>query len=480
MYHKRILPNYGVFDEERWFAPGTTPLQLYEIGGVVIGVSVCEDAWFAHGPVALQGRAGASVVVNINASPYSMGRMDDRMSVMRDRVVEGGCALAYVNQVGGQDELVFDGGSFVLDATGAVVASAEQFTETVHLVDIDVPDHGAVESGEPLPVVSVPTTSSGRRNGLSAPVATPLSLEEEVYGALVLGTRDYLAKNGFTDVVIGLSGGIDSSLVAAVAVDALGPDHVHGLSMPSRYSSDGSRTDAPALAQNLGIELFTVAVEDAHATLGAVLSPVLGGPPLGLADENLQSRIRGILLMAVSNAKGWIVLTTGNKSELATGYSTLYGDSAGGFAVIKDVPKTLVYRLCVDRNKRAGVAVIPQSVLDKPPSAELRPDQRDDQALPAYEILDPVLDALVNDDRSVAEVVADGYDAELVSRVAGLVDSAEYKRRQSPLGVRISPRAFGKDRRMPITNRYKDRSTVSEMPTGRTGEPARPGAGHGD
>jgi len=286
-------------------------------------------------------------------------------------------------------------------------------------------------------------------------VAAPLGEEAEVYEALVLGTRDYLKKNGFSDAVIGLSGGVDSSLVATVAVDALGAEHVHGLSMPSRYSSRGSVTDATALAQRLGIDLYNVPIETAHAAFGSVISAALGAAPTGLTDENLQSRIRGVVLMAVSNARGWIVLTTGNKSELATGYSTLYGDSAGGFAVIKDVPKTLVYRLCRYRNAREGTELVPESVLSKPPSAELRPDQRDDQSLPPYDILDPLLEALVLHDRSIADVAGDGYDPELVVRVAALVDGAEYKRRQSPPGVRITAKAFGKDRRMPITNRYR-------------------------
>ena len=291
---------------------------------------------------------------------------------------------------------------------------------------------------------------------VAPPLPAELGPEAEVYEALVLGTRDYLGKNGFTDAVIGLSGGVDSSLVAAVATDALGPDHVHGLAMPSRYSSRGSIDDAIALAARLGIDVRTVPIEAAHGALSKVIAGALGDVPTGLTDENLQSRIRGVILMAVSNARGWIVLTTGNKSELATGYSTLYGDSAGGFAVIKDVPKTLVYALCRYRNARAGTELIPEAVLTKAPSAELRPDQRDDQSLPPYDVLDPLLEALVLHDRSVADVSASGYDAELVVRVAGLVDGAEYKRRQSPPGVRITAKAFGKDRRMPITNRYRD------------------------
>jgi len=300
----------------------------------------------------------------------------------------------------------------------------------------------------------------------AASVAAALSEEAEVYGALVLGTRDYVRKNGFTDAVIGLSGGIDSSLVAVVAVDALGAANVHGVSMPSRYSSEGSRRDAAALAEALGIELLTVPIEPAHAVLRELLAAPLRRDLVGLPDENLQSRIRGVLLMALSNAEGWIVLTTGNKSELATGYSTLYGDSAGGFAVIKDVPKTLVYRLCRYRNTLAGTELVPEAVLTKAPSAELRPDQRDEDSLPPYELLDPVLQGLVEHDRSIAELVEDGYPSDVVTRVAALVDLAEYKRRQSPPGVRITPKAFGKDRRMPITNRYRERLPVPSRPEG--------------
>ncbi len=453
VYHKRRLPNYGVFDEERWFAPGTGALELYRVGGIPIGVSICEDLWFADGPVPAQATGGARLVVNVNASPFSVGRQADRLAVARARVAEAGCAVAYVNQVGGQDELVFDGGSFAMDATGHVLAAAPRFVEASLLVDIPVaPDPGPTT----LPTVAV---SDRPRDVGPRPVPdrpAELSLEAEVYEALVLGTRDYLGKNGFTDAVIGLSGGVDSSLVAAVAVDALGSDHVHGLAMPSRYSSSGSITDATALAQRLGIDLRTVPIESAHGALSSVIAGALGDAPSGLTDENLQSRIRGVVLMAVSNARGWIVLTTGNKSELATGYSTLYGDSAGGFAVIKDVPKTLVYALCRYRNARAGTELIPESVLTKAPSAELRPDQRDDQSLPPYDVLDPLLDALVLHDRSIADVTASGFDANLVVRVAALVDGAEYKRRQSPPGVRITAKAFGKDRRMPITNRYRD------------------------
>jgi NAD+ synthase (glutamine-hydrolysing) len=456
IYHKRLLPNYGVFDEQRWFTPGGGPAVRYLVAGVPVGITICEDMWFAGGPMADQAGAGARLLVNLNASPYSQGRREERLAVLVDRVAETGCPIVYVNQVGGQDELVFDGASLVMEPGGAVVASARQFVEEVLLVDmeVDVAASGGADSRDTVEV-------SGPR--LHRPPLPPLHRvpppvldpEAEVYEALVLGTRDYVAKNGFTDAVIGLSGGIDSSLVATVAVDALGPDHVHGVTMPSRYSSGGSVTDAKTLASNLGIDVPTVGIEEAHRALASTLAPLTDGEPVGLTDENLQSRIRGVILMALSNAKGWIVLTTGKKSEMATGYSTLYGDSAGGFAVIKDVPKTLVYALCLYRNRRAGSDLIPGPVLTKAPSAELRPDQRDDESLPPYSILDPVVAGYVEGDRSADDLIADGYDPEVVGRVVGLVDRAEYKRRQMPPGVRISGKAFGKDRRMPITNHYR-------------------------
>ena len=452
-YVKRILPNYGVFDEQRWFDPGEGPATLVEVAGVPVGMSVCEDMWFPGGPMAEQAAAGARLLVNANASPYSRGRREERLAVLAERTAETGCAVVYVNQVGGQDELVFDGASVVVAPDGSVVAGARQFVEEVLVVDldVDVPSGG----GRAPASVVVPGPSRAGPDGPLQPVAEVLDPVAEVYEALVLGTRDYLGKNGFTDAVIGLSGGIDSSLVAAIAVDAVGAGHVHGVAMPSRYSSGGSVTDAEALAANLGIELDAVPIEPAHRAFADMLDPLLGGEPAGLTDENLQSRIRGVLLMALSNDRGWIVLTTGNKSEMATGYSTLYGDSAGGFAVIKDVAKTLVYELCRHRNARAGTDLIPVAVLEKAPSAELRPDQRDDESLPPYAVLDPVMAGYVEADRSADDLVAAGFDPDAVVRVVGLVDRAEYKRRQMPPGVRISGKAFGKDRRMPITNHYR-------------------------
>jgi NAD+ synthase (glutamine-hydrolysing) len=453
---KRLLPNYAVFDEQRWFLPGVGPHPLFRVADAVVGVAVCEDLWSPGGPAAAMAEEGAQLIVSINASPFSLGQGDERRSVLSERVAETGAAIAYVNQVGGQDELVFDGGSVVLADDGHLVARAAQFTEQLLVADVEV--HG---SSDELTEGLHELSATSRREGpaIEGELAATLSDEAEAYEALVLGTRDYLAKNGFTDAVIGLSGGIDSTIVAVIAVDALGADHVRGVSMPSRYSSGHSRSDAEELARRLGIRIDTVEIEAAHLAYAEMLAGILGREPEGLTDENLQSRLRGVLLMAVSNDTGAIVLTTGNKSEMATGYSTLYGDSAGGFAVIKDVPKTLVYDLCRYRNERAlaagDEAPIPVAVIDKPPSAELRPDQKDVDSLPPYELLDPVLAAYVEGDRTAPELIAAGHDAALVERVARLVDLAEYKRRQMPPGVKITSKAFGKDRRMPITNRYR-------------------------
>ncbi len=465
VYHKQLLPNYGVFDEERYFAPGQGATQLFGIGGVRVGVSICEDAWSPAGPIARQAAAGAELVVNINASPYHMDRLVERKQMLATRAADASCCLVYLNCVGGQDELVFDGASLVFDSEGRLLAALPQFREELAIVDLDVPavfrkrllDPRGHQTAAPLPVTEVTATPAQRRDAprRSVGIAEPLPLDEEVYRALVTGTRDYVRKNGFSDVVVGLSGGIDSSLVAVIAADALGAGHVHGVSMPSRYSSEGSRSDAAALAAALGIDFRRIPIEPAHAAFLEMLAPSTAGVPEGLTEENIQSRVRGVLLMALSNKLGWLVLTTGNKSEAAVGYSTLYGDTAGGFAVIKDVPKTLVYRLCRWRNGAGPVPVIPEAVLTKAPSAELRPDQRDDQSLPPYEVLDPVLLAYVEGDLTAAELIESGYDEDLVERVVRLVDLAEYKRRQTPPGVRVTPKAFGRDRRMPITNRYR-------------------------
>jgi NAD+ synthase (glutamine-hydrolysing) len=462
VYHKRLLPNYAVFDEQRYFAPGQGDPLLFVIGGVRVGVSICEDIWSPNGPTAAQAAGGAELVVNLNASPYHAGRLEERERMLGTRAADASCALVYVNQVGGQDELVFDGASLVIDASGAVLARAPQFAEDVMVVDLDVRpsfrkrllDPRGRVSSPPLAQVTVTGEPVGHDERVGPTCVEPLAREREIYEALVLGTRDYVVKNGFTDVVLGLSGGVDSSLVAAIAVDALGADHVHGVSMPSRYSSEGSRTDAARLADTLGIDFRTIPIEPAHRAFQEMLAPAFAGTEEGLAEENVQARARGVTLMALSNKFGWLVLTTGNKSEMATGFSTLYGDSAGGFAVIKDVPKLMVYALSRDLNARAGREIIPEAVLTKPPSAELRPDQRDDQSLPPYDVLDPILEAYVEDDLTAGELEAAGFNPELVRRVVRLVDRAEYKRRQYPPGVRVTPKAFGKDRRVPITNRY--------------------------
>ncbi len=450
VYRKHLLPNYAVFDEERYFEPWPADGPLFTVGGVPVAVTVCEDAWSPTGPVVTQARAGAALIVNVNASPYSAGRLAEREAMLADRARAAGVPICYVNLVGGQDELVFDGASLVVDATGTVVARARQFAEDLLIVDLEVP---AAATAPALPVVTVsgPRAPSPRVPARVEPVLPPV---HEVYEALVLGTRDYVTKNGFTDVLVGLSGGVDSSLVAAIAVDALGADHVHGVLMPSRFSSDHSVGDAEVLAANLGIRSTTVPIEPAHAAFLAMLADSFAGLEPGLAEENLQARIRGTILMTMSNKFGWMVLTTANKSETATGYSTLYGDMAGGYAVIKDVPKLLVYALCEDRNRRAGRALIPESVITKPPSAELRPGQLDRDSLPDYAELDPIVEGYVELDRSIADLIAAGHDPDVVRRVAALVDRNEYKRRQAAPGVRVSPKAFGKDRRLPITNRW--------------------------
>ncbi|HEY2815207.1 MAG TPA: NAD+ synthase [Acidimicrobiales bacterium] len=464
-YHKRHLPNYAVFDEQRYFAPGDEPLLLFEIAGVKVGVSVCEDAWSPFGPIGEQAAGGAELIVNLNASPYYVERLTERERMLATRAADASCALVYVNQVGGQDELIFDGASLVFDSDGRCVARAEQFVETMLVVDIEAMpvfrkrllDPRGRATAPDLPVVEVSPAGADHDDDHRRPsVAEPLSTSREVYEALVLGTRDYVEKNGFTDVVIALSGGIDSSLVTVIAADAVGAARVHAVAMPSRYSSDGSITDAEQLCTNLGVELRTIPIEPAFAALLELLEPSFSGVEPDITEENLQGRIRAALLMALANKfRGWLVLICGNKSELAVGYTTIYGvDMAGGFAVIKDVFKTKVYELARTRNEVAGHDLIPASVLDKPPSAELAPGQRDDQNLPAYELLDPILAAYVERDLTRADLVEAGFDAGLVQRITRLVDVAEWKRRQAPIGVRVTPKAFGKDRRLPITNKY--------------------------
>jgi NAD+ synthase (glutamine-hydrolysing) len=447
---KRLLPNYDVFDEVRYFHPGTGT--IINVGGVAVGLLICEDVWTDNGPALELANQGATLLVVANASPFARGRRGAREAMLCKRALETGCAVAYVNMVGGQDELVFDGQSVVVNSSGEVIARAGAFSEELLVCDIEARGSSV---GTP---VGGGERASVKDAGLNQ-IAEPLGEVEEIYQALVVGARDYLRKNGFQSAVIGLSGGVDSSLVATIAVDALGSKAVRGLAMPSRYSSESSVNDAVEMALLLDIELTVLPIEPAHVALGGVLSEAIEGGPVGITDENLQSRIRGVLLMGVSNATGAIVLTTGNKSEMAVGYTTLYGDSVGGFAVIKDVPKTLVYELCRYRNEvatRAGtLEPIPLSVLEKPPSAELRPDQRDDQSLPPYDVLDPLLELYVEGDATAEEVVVLGYDPELVGRITRLVGQSEYKRRQMAPGVRISGKAFGRDRRMPISNAYR-------------------------
>jgi NAD+ synthase (glutamine-hydrolysing) len=434
VYRKMCLPNYGVFDEKRYFARGDAPL-VVPVGGVATGLAICEDIWADNGPAAAERAAGAGLIVVINASPYHREKVCERERLLRRRARENGVYLAYANTIGGQDELVFDGYSMVIDPRGEIIARAEAFAE--HLLVCDIPAGRAADRPAAAPLLS--------------PLLEPVP---EAYLALVTGLRDYVRKNGFCQSVIGLSGGIDSSLVAALAVDALGAANVHGVFMPSRFSSAESREDAEELARNLGIDLRTIPIEDIFRTYLATLEPHFAGRSPDITEENLQARIRGNLIMALSNKFNWIVLTTGNKSEMSTGYATLYGDMAGGFAVIKDVSKELVYQLSVYRNIRD--TAIPPRVLIKEPTAELRANQKDSDSLPPYPTLDPILKSYVEDDRSLEEIVAAGYHEETIRRVIGLVDRSEYKRRQSPPGIKITPRAFGKDRRMPITNRYNE------------------------
>ncbi len=436
-YNKVKLPNYGVFDEKRYFVPGEAACTV-RLGSSALGVSVCEDAWTPGPPFDEYAHERVPVVLNINGSPYHRHKIAERLDICRDRARETGAWIVYVNTVGGQDELVFDGGSMVVSPQGDLAHHAAMFEEDLLVADLIEIERGhwsAVAQGEERP---------------------PWPEEpEEVYRALVLGLGDYVRKNGFREVVLGLSGGIDSALTATLATDALGAQAVRALAMPSPYSSAESVEDAAEVARRLGIRIDEVRIDDAYKAYLAALEDPFRGTDEGVAEENLQARIRGNLLMAISNKLGGLVLATGNKSEYAVGYSTLYGDMAGGFAPIKDVPKTLVYELVRWRNEQEGTAPIPERVIDKPPSAELRPNQRDTDTLPPYEELDPIIEAYVEEDRSPEEIVASGFDASLVERVVAMIDRAEYKRRQSPPGVKITPKAFGRDRRLPITNRYR-------------------------
>jgi NAD+ synthase (glutamine-hydrolysing) len=468
-YHKQRLPNYGVFDELRYFRPARHGELLLRLGDANVGVSICEDIWLPGGPVGRLARAGAEVIVNINASPYQRGKWRARHTMLATRASDHGVMLAYVNLVGGQDELVFDGGSVVFGPSGELLAEAPMHEEHLLLCDLELeqvfrarlhdPRRRHQSAAMPRTVQRLVLSTEQPPARAPLPAATPRTHDDigEVYGALVLGVHDYVRKNRFDKVVLGLSGGIDSALVAAIAADALGADDVRGVLLPSRYSSAHSRDDAAALAGAFGIETLELPIEPVFTSTLETLRPAFAGTGPGIAEENLQARIRGLLLMALSNKFGWLLLTTGNKSELATGYSTLYGDMAGGFAVLKDVPKTLVYELARWRNARAGRALIPESTLSKPPSAELRPDQKDSDSLPPYDQLDPILQKYVEEDWSVPELIAAGHDEALVRTIAHLVDSTEYKRRQAAPGVKITPRAFGKDRRLPMTNGFRAR-----------------------
>jgi NAD+ synthase (glutamine-hydrolysing) len=473
VYHKVYLPNYGVFDEDRYFRPGRRQF-IYVVSGVRVGVSVCEDIWYPTGPAAIQVQAGARVLVNINASPYHCGKREHREKMLATRAVDGEVILCYVNAVGGQDELVFDGASLVVDQTGRTLARGRQFEEDLICVDLDTEAvfrhrlHDPRWRKEPLlpdlngatPVQRV-IVSEGPAVGPAVEAKPPLSNREvtifggpaEIYGALVLGTRDYVRKNGFEKVVIGLSGGIDSSLVAVIAADALGAENVVGVMMPSRYTSAASIEDAEELSRRLGVRLLTISIEQAFQAYLDTLHETFRGTRPDITEENIQARIRGNILMALTNKFHYLALTAGNKSETATGYVTLYGaDTTGGLSPLKDVPKTMVYRLADYRN---GVSrVIPDRVITKEPTAELKPDQRDSDTLPPYYVLDPILQAYVEEDRPVEEIVAMGHPEELVRRVVALVNRSEFKRRQTPPGLKVTPRAFGRDRRLPITNRY--------------------------
>jgi NAD+ synthase (glutamine-hydrolysing) len=471
VYHKMYLPNYGVFDENRYFRAGKE-CPVYVVNGIGIGINICEDIWYEAGPATIQAYAGAEVIINISASPYHAGKGESREKMIATRATDTVAVFVYNNLVGGQDELVFDGHSFIADERGNIITRGKQFEEDFIVADLDIESVFRARLHDPRwrkesPVLEKSgwrqtktivsqTPTSGQKPLLKPHHIATLDPVAEVYQALVLGTRDYIHKNGFSKVVIGLSGGIDSAIVATIAVDALGKDNVIGISMPSRYSSTGSVTDTKALAQNLGIKLQTIAIERPFQAYLDTLAESFTGVKPDSTEENLQARVRGNLLMALSNKFGWLVLTTGNKSEMATGYTTLYGDMAGGFAVIKDVPKTLVYKITKYRNAKAGFNLIPSPIIDKPPSAELRPDQKDSDSLPPYEVLDAILMAYVEEDKSVDQIVALGYEKAVVQKTAKLVDRSEYKRRQAPPGVKITSRAFGRDRRLPLTSLFKE------------------------
>ena len=471
VYEKIYLPNYGVFDEDRYFRPGTV-CPMYVVNGVSVGLGICEDIWSPVGPITVQRQAGAELIVNINASPFHAGKNLEREKMIATRTSDNELFVAYLNCVGGQDELVFDGDSMVIGANGDMVVRGPAFEEELLIVDLDIEEvfrsrlrDFSLRKETPTILEETWESKTIHVSDYVPPDRKPLEVTgltqcldpvEEVYRALVLGTKDYLGKTGFSKALVGLSGGVDSALTATIAVDALGPENVVGIAMPSRYSSEGSISDAKVLVDNLGMELWEVPIERAHIAFAEMLESSFRDTQPNVAEENVQARIRGNVLMTISNKFGWMVLTTGNKSEMAMGYATLYGDMAGGFAVIKDVPKTLVYQLCEWRNRHGDPpSVIPQAILDKPPSAELKEDQLDQDTLPAYEVLDPVIKAYVEDDCGYQDMVDMGFDPAVVRQVMSFVDRNEYKRRQAPPGVKITHKAFGKDRRLPIVNRYR-------------------------
>jgi len=467
LYRKRFLPNYGVFDEDRYFAPGRD-LVLLEHGGTLIGPTICEDMWQPGPPATELALAGAQVLLNLSASPFHVLRDRERQEMFATRARDNSCFVAMCKSVGGQDELIFDGNSLVLDEEGHVLARAPGFEEALLIADIEpaeaigrrltdvrrralARDRGAIPE---VPVVHVGTTHKSEKK-VEPEIAPQLDELEQMRLALELGLSDYVNKNGFGDVVVGVSGGIDSALTTALAVEALGAERVHAVSMPSRYSSEETRLDATRLAENLGTDFRELPIDDIYGTYEQALAESFSGRESDLTEENLQARIRGVLLMALSNKFGWLVVATGNKSELSVGYATLYGDMAGGFALLKDVYKTDVFRLAKYLNDRAGRELIPQTIVDRAPTAELRENQLDEDSLPPYPALDKVLVAYVEEDRSAEELSADGFDPDVVQRAVAMIDRAEYKRRQAPPGVRLHPKAFGRDRRTPITNRWR-------------------------
>ena len=453
-YQKQLLPNYGVFDEKRYFTHGENT-KIYLLSGVNIGINICEDVWSHSGPIKEQSDSGAELILNINASPYHVNKQFERTAMLSRRAKDNNVHIVYVNMVGGQDELVFDGGSVVLDPEGATLHGGHLFMEMLETYDLDITTRNQVNTPN-VERIFISEKSDGITSAIdSTPTARPMDEIEEIYNALVLGTRDYVLKCGFKKVLIALSGGIDSSLVAAIAAKALGPENVIGLSMPSIFSSDGSKSDAKELSENLGFVLRTIEINPIFESFTASLSNEFIGTEWDATEENIQSRIRGNLVMAMSNKFNWLVLTTGNKSEMAVGYATIYGDMAGGFSVIKDVSKSTVYDLCDYINRSEIDPIIPLTVINKPPSAELRPDQKDSDSLPDYSILDPILQMYIEEDMSIESIVNQGFTRPTVSEIIKLVDKNEYKRRQSPPGVKITSKNFGRDRRMPISNRFK-------------------------